>query len=76
MFQELALLQDSIHTLKMAQSKFQESKKSIEKAQNYKASQPLLVPLTGSVSLNKNRNNLIVILSSLSVILPRLFSYI
>lgn len=48
-WQEIALLQDSIHTLKMAQSKFQESKRSIEKAEKYKVGQPLLVPLTGSV---------------------------
>ncbi|KAK7598346.1 hypothetical protein V9T40_006581 [Parthenolecanium corni] len=47
--QEIALLQDSIYTLKMAQSKFQESKKSIEKAQKYEAGQLLLVPLTGSM---------------------------
>lgn len=43
------MLQDSIYTLKMAQSKFQESKKSIEKAQKYDLGQLLLVPLTGSV---------------------------
>ncbi|XKL67094.1 hypothetical protein PGB90_010514 [Kerria lacca] len=47
--QELAMLQDSIHTLKMAQGKFQESKKSIEKAQKYSSGQPLLVPLTSSM---------------------------
>ncbi|XP_065215663.1 prefoldin subunit 5 [Planococcus citri] len=47
--QELSYLQDSIHTLKVIQSKFQESRKSVEKAQKYSAGQKLLVPLTGSM---------------------------
>lgn len=34
----------------MAQTKFLESKKSIENTEKYSIGQPLLVPLTGSVS--------------------------
>lgn len=52
------MLQSSIQTLKMAQSKFQESKKSIEKALQYTVGQPLLVPLTGSVSFSSILRNL------------------
>nr|CAG4652379.1 EOG090X0NBB [Triops cancriformis] len=47
--QELALCQDSLQTLKMAQGKFQESSDTAEKLQSTTEGSDVLVPLTGSM---------------------------
>lgn len=52
--QELAVFQDSLHTLKMAQGKFQDSKESLEKITPQSKGKSIMVPLTGSVSFNIN----------------------
>nr|CAG4644515.1 EOG090X0NBB [Lepidurus arcticus] len=47
--QELALCQDSLQTLKMAQTKFQESSETAEKLESTTEGSDILVPLTGSM---------------------------
>ncbi|XP_058791203.1 prefoldin subunit 5 [Phymastichus coffea] len=46
---ELAVFQDSLHSLKIAQSKFQESNESLDKLTPDAAGKEILVPLTGSM---------------------------
>lgn len=48
--QDLSLYQDSLQTLKIAQTKFQESAESAEKLESTQEGAPILVPLTGSVT--------------------------
>nr|CAG4647613.1 EOG090X0NBB [Megafenestra aurita]SVE92818.1 EOG090X0NBB [Megafenestra aurita] len=47
--QDLSLYQDSLQTLKIAQTKFQESADSAEKLETTQDGAPILVPLTGSM---------------------------
>ncbi|XP_044727851.1 probable prefoldin subunit 5 [Chrysoperla carnea] len=47
--QELTMFQESLQTLKMAQSKFQDSGESLEKIVPELEGKPILVPLTGSM---------------------------
>ncbi|GLH14617.1 hypothetical protein R5R35_001246 [Gryllus longicercus] len=47
--QELNVFQDSLHTLKIAQGKFQESGDSLEKINSNSKGKEILVPLTGSM---------------------------
>lgn len=47
--QELSVFQESLHTLKMAQGKFQESKESLEKITPQSKGKSIMVPLTGSM---------------------------
>nr|CAG4646761.1 EOG090X0NBB [Macrothrix elegans] len=47
--QDLNLYQESLQTLKIAQTKFQESAESAEKLENTQDGSPILVPLTGSM---------------------------
>lgn len=58
--QDLNLYQESLQTLKIAQTKFQESAECAEKLESTQEGAPVLVPLTGSVSrcaqLCKNLN--------------------
>lgn len=47
--QELGVFQDSLQTLKMAQTKFQDSKESLEKVTPESKGKSIMVPLTGSM---------------------------
>jgi len=49
--QDLNLYQESLQTLKIAQTKFQESADSAEKLDKMKEGCTILVPLTGSVNI-------------------------
>ena len=49
-FQEIGVFQDSLQTLKMAQTKFQDSAESVEKIKPETEGKTVMVPLTGSVS--------------------------
>ena len=49
-FKDLNLYQESLQTLKIAQTKFQESAESAEKLETTKEGSVILVPLTGSVN--------------------------
>ena len=51
MFKDLNLYQESLQTLKIAQTKFQESADSAEKLEKMKEGSVILVPLTGSVNI-------------------------
>lgn len=48
-FQEINVIQDSLQTLKMAQSKFQESGQALENIKPDVKGETILVPLTGSM---------------------------
>ena len=50
-FKDLNLYQESLQTLKIAQTKFQESADSAEKLDKMKEGCTILVPLTGSVNI-------------------------
>lgn len=53
MWQELNLFQESLTSLKMAQTKFQNSGECLEKITSDLEGRSILVPLTGSVSFQK-----------------------
>uniref|UniRef100_A0A1B6FY93 Prefoldin subunit 5 n=1 Tax=Cuerna arida TaxID=1464854 RepID=A0A1B6FY93_9HEMI len=46
---ELGILQDSLHSLKIAQSKFQDSKENLDKISTASKGKDILVPLTASM---------------------------
>lgn len=50
-FQDLSLYQESLQTLKIAQTKFQESAECAEKLEQTTEGSEVLVPLTGSVRI-------------------------
>jgi len=61
--QELGVFQDSLHTLKIAQSRFQESGSCLEKITSNTEGSDVLVPLTGSMYVTgklADANNVIV----------------
>ncbi|XP_024878017.1 prefoldin subunit 5 [Temnothorax curvispinosus] len=61
--QELGVFQDSLHTLKIAQSRFQESGSCLEKITPNTEGSEILVPLTGSMYVTgklADANNVIV----------------
>ncbi|KAL6262115.1 prefoldin subunit 5 [Pogonomyrmex barbatus] len=61
--QELGVFQDSLHTLKIAQSRFQESGSCLEKITPNTEGNEILVPLTGSMYVSgklADANNVIV----------------
>ncbi|XP_011156838.1 prefoldin subunit 5 [Solenopsis invicta] len=61
--QELGVFQDSLHTLKIAQSRFQESGSCLEKITPDSEGNEILVPLTGSMYVTGkliDSNNVIV----------------
>lgn len=51
LFQELTMYQNSLQSLKVAQTRYQNSKESIDKINPDCKEKEVLVPLTGSVSL-------------------------
>ncbi|KAK2581479.1 hypothetical protein KPH14_005145 [Odynerus spinipes] len=61
--QELTVFQDSLHTLKLAQSKFQESGSCLDKVTPEVEGKEILVPLTGSMYVTgklADTNNVLV----------------
>lgn len=50
MLQEIGVYQDSMQALKMAQTKYGDSKEALEKIQPDAKDSKIMVPLTGSVS--------------------------
>ncbi|KAG8313674.1 Prefoldin subunit 5 [Homalodisca vitripennis] len=46
---ELGILQDSLHSLKIAQNKFQDSKENLDKVSTASKGKEILVPLTASM---------------------------
>jgi prefoldin subunit 5 len=56
MFQEAHIFLDKSRTLKMIQTKFQESDKCLEKITPDSEGKTIMIPLTGSVSLSNAHN--------------------